>query len=72
MAIKRHLQKKSAFLILDLGIQNGKQVVASKSFNVKETATDENVYLVAMAMNELMENDLLRVEVAERSGLQYE
>ena len=72
MAIKRHLEKKSAFLILDSGIQNGKQVVESKSFKVKETATDENVYLVAMAMNELMEKDLLRIEVAERSGLQYE
>ena len=72
MAIERHLQKKSAYLILDLGIQNGKQVVASKSFKVKETATDENVYLVVMAMGELMEDDLLRVEVAERVGLQYE
>ena len=72
MAIERHLQSRTAYLILDLGVQNGKQVTASKSFKVKDVATDENIYLVSMAMNELMENDLMRVELAERSGLANE
>lgn len=57
--IQRTLLKTSLVLQFNMGVVNGKQVVKRKTFSrIKDSATDESLYIVATKLETLQERDL--------------
>lgn len=70
MAINSVLSRKSLVLKFDAGMINGKQAFKTKSFSkINETATDEQMYLTAMALTDLQDLSLHEVNKIDLSRL---
>ena len=73
MAIRTNKEKLTLRLELDQGIVNGKQKVKTKSFTqIKTTAEDQALFNTAMAIADLQEKDLLRVQRLELISISEE
>ncbi len=72
MAIEKTVESRSIVIQNDNGTSDsGKQMVKSATYsNVKDDATNENMYNVGKAIGQLKDSSLIAVKVSERFALE--